>query len=116
VKEYATTLEPELSGLWHEDETMLKRERRNIWFWEMIDEETRFLVASHISGTRTLRDTIPLFRKGYNQSKARPKAIFVDGSFVYRPAFSKVFYSRYNKDRVELVQKVGIQTRDTNNM
>jgi putative transposase len=116
VKEYVTTLKPNLSGYWHEDETMLSCENRNIWFWEMIDESSRFLVASHISGTRTLQDTIAIFKKGYEQSKARPKAIFVDGSFIYQPAFNKVFYSRYKAERVELVQKVGIRNRETNNL
>ena len=116
VKEFVITLNPDLSGYWHEDETMLKCEGRNIWFWEMIDESTRFLVASHISGTRTIKDTIAIFKKGFDQSKKRPKIVFVDGSHVYHRAFNKVFYSRYKKDRVELVQRVGIRTRETNNM
>ncbi len=116
VKEYVKTLVPQLSGLWHEDETMVKCEGRNVWFWEMIDEDTRFLVASHLSGTRTLKDTIAIFKKGYDQSKVRPRAVFVDGSHVYNRAFNKVFYSRYKADRVELVQRVGIRTRETNNI
>jgi len=116
VKGFTSTLTPELSGYWHEDETMIQCEGRNVWFWEMIDEETRFLVASHVSGTRTLEDTIAMFKKGYEQSKKRPKAIFVDGSFVYQPAFNKIFYSRYKAERVELVQKVGIRSRETNNL
>jgi transposase-like protein len=116
VKEYVKTLVPQLSGLWHEDETMLKCEGRNVWFWEMIDEDTKFLVASHLSETRTLKDTIAIFQKGLDQSKIRPRAVFVDGSHVYNRAFNKVFYSRYKADRVELVQRVGIRTRETNNM
>lgn len=116
VKEYVTTLVPQLSGLWHEDETVLKCEGRNIWFWEMIDEDTKFLVASHVSGTRTLQDTIAIFKKGFNQSKVRPQAVFVDGSHVYRRAFNKVFYTMRKDTRPELIQRVGIQTRETNNM
>ena len=116
VREFVSTLTPQLSGLWHEDETMLRCEGRNVWFWEMVDEDTKFLVASHVSGTRTLRDTITLFKRGYEQSKVKPRAVFVDGSFVYKTAFNKVFYSRYKADRVELVQRVGIRTRETNNM
>lgn len=116
VGEFVTTLTPQLSGKWHEDETMIKCEGRDQWFWEMIDEETRFLVASHLSGTRTLQDTIAIFKKGYDQSKVRPKAVFVDGSHVYHPAFNKIFYSRYKVDRVELVQRVGIRARETNNL
>ena len=116
VREFVSTLTPQLSGLWHEDETMLKCEGRNIWFWKMIDEDTRFLVASHVSGTRTLEDTIAIFQKGYKQSKVRPRAVFVDGSFVYKPAFNKVFYTMKKATRPELIQKVGIRTRETNNI
>ena len=95
---------------------MIKCEWRNIWFWEMIDEDTRFLVASHISGTRTLQDTIAIFKKGYDQSKARPRAIFVDGSFVYKPAFNKVFWTMRKATRPRLIQRVEIRTRETNNI
>ncbi len=116
VKEYVKTLVPQLSGLWHEDETMLKCEGGNVWFWEMIDEDSRFLVASHLSGTRTLKDTIAIFQKGYDQSKVRPRAVFVDGSHVYKPAFNKVFWTMKKATRPELVQRVGIRTRETNNI
>jgi transposase-like protein len=107
---------PSLSGKWHEDETMVKCEGRDAWVWEMIDEDTRFLVASHLSGTRTFEDTVKVFQKGMNTAKARPRAVYVDGSYVYGSAFSRVFYSRYKVDKVELVQRVGIRARQTNNM
>lgn len=116
VKEYVTTQVPQLSGLWHEDETMLNCEGRNIWFWEMVDEDTRFMVASHISGTRTFEDTVAVFKKGLDQSKVKPKAVFVDGSFVYNRAFNKVFFTLRKDTRPELVQRVGIRARETNNI
>jgi transposase-like protein len=72
---------------------MLQCEGRSIWFWEMIDEDTKFMVASHISNTRTFEDTVAIFKKGAEQSKVRPRAVFVDGSFVYSSAFNKVFYT-----------------------
>ena len=110
------TQTPNLSGKWHHDETVIKCEGRDQWFWEMIDEETRFLVASHLSGTRTFEDTVTIFQKGLDTAKARPRAVFVDGSFVYQSAFNRVFYSRYKVDKVELVQRVGIRARQTNNI
>jgi len=116
VKEYVRTLVPQLSGLWHEDETVVRCEGRNVWFWEMIDEDTKFIVSSHLSNTRTLKDTIAIFKKGLDQSKVKPRAVFVDGCNAYQRAFNKVFYSRYKADRVELVQRVGIRTRETNNI
>jgi transposase-like protein len=116
VKDFVTTLTPQLSGLWHEDETMLSCEGKNVWFWEMIDEDTKFLVASHVSGTRTLEDTITVFKRGLEQSKVRPRAVFVDGSFVYETAFNKVFYTMRKDTTPELVQRVGIRARETNNI
>jgi transposase-like protein len=82
----------------------------------MIDEDTKFLVVSHLSGTRTLEDTITLFKRGYEQSKVRPRALFVDGSFVYETAFNKVFWTMRKDTRPELVQRVGIRARETNNI
>jgi putative transposase len=116
VKEYMVTQVPQLSGLWHEDETMLQCEGRSIWFWEMIDEDTKFMVASHISGTRTFEDTVAIFQKGFEQSKVRPRTVFVDGSLVYSRAFNKVFYTLRKDTRPELVQRVGVRTRETNNI
>jgi transposase-like protein len=116
VKDFVATLTPQLSGLWHEDETMLSCEGRNVWFWEMIDEDTRFLVASHASGTRTFEDTVAIFKKGFEQSKVRPRAVFVDGSHVYESAFNRVFYTMRRDTRPELVQRVGIRARETNNL
>jgi len=115
-KEYMVTQVPQLSGLWHEDETMLQCKGRSIWFWEMIDEDTKFMVASHISGTRSMEDTIAIFQKGFDQSKVRPKAVFVDGSHVYSSAFNKVFWTMRKDTRPELVQRVGIRARETNNI
>jgi putative transposase len=116
VKEYMVAQVPQLSGLWHEDETMLQCKGRSIWFWEMIDEDTKFMVASHISGTRSMEDTIAIFQKGFDQSKVRPKAVFVDGSHVYSSAFNHVFYTLRKDTRPELVQRVGIRARETNNI
>ena len=115
VKEYMIAQVPQLSGLWHEDETMLNCEGKSIWFWEMIDEDTKFMVASQISNTRTFEDTVSIFKKGVEQSKVRPRAVFVDGSFVYSSAFNKVFYTMRKDTRPELVQRVGIRARETNN-
>jgi putative transposase len=116
VKEYMVSQVPQLSGLWHEDETMIQCKGQSIWFWEMIDEDTKFMVASHISGTRSMEDTIAIFQKGFDQSKVRPKAVFVDGSHVYSSAFNHVFWTMRKDTRSELVQRVGIRARETNNI
>jgi len=95
---------------------MLRVEGRSIWFWKMLDEDTKFVVASHISNTRTFHGTVVIFKKGFDQSKVRPKAVFVDGCNAYKGAFNKVFYTQRKATRPELVQRVGIRARETNNI
>jgi len=116
VSEYAKTLSPQIGGKWHHDETVIRCEGQNQWFWEMIDEDTRFLVASHLSETRSLEDTIEVFRQALETAKSRPQALFVDGSMQYDAAFNRVFYSRYKAAQVELVKRIGIRSRETNNI
>ena len=64
---------PNIGTKWHHDETVIRCEAQNQWFWEMIDEETRFLVASHLSETRSLKDTIAVFRQSLEVAKSRPR-------------------------------------------
>src|SRR5208337_2091852 len=74
------------------------------------------MVSSHLSGTRTFEDAVAIFQKGLDQAKVKPKTVFVDGSFVYKAAFNKVFYTMKKETRPELVQRVGINARKTNNI
>ncbi|MGA2385722.1 MAG: DDE-type integrase/transposase/recombinase [Candidatus Bathyarchaeia archaeon] len=82
----------------------------------MIDEDTKFMVASHISNTRTFENTVAIFKKGFQQSKVKPRAVFVDGCNAYQAAFNNVFYTMRKDTRPELVQRVGIRARETNNV
>lgn len=116
VSEYTKTLSPQIGGKWHHDETVIRCEGQNEWFWETIDEDTRFLIASHLSETRSLEDTIVVFREAVETAKGRPQALFVDGSMQYDAAFNRVFYSRYKVAKVELVKRIGIRSRETNNI
>ena len=47
-----------VSDTWVVDETVVKVERGNLWFWDIIDEGTRFLLASHLSRTRAMGDVV----------------------------------------------------------
>ncbi|HVB96071.1 MAG TPA: IS6 family transposase, partial [Nitrososphaerales archaeon] len=116
VGEYVKTLSPQIGGRWHHDETVIRCEGQNQWFWECIDEDTRFLVASHLSETRSLKDTVTQFRNALETAKRKPTVLYVDGSNQYDQAFNTVFWSRYKVSRPELVKRIGIRSRETNNM
>ena len=98
VADYVETLPVNLSGKYHHDETEISIGGQSRWFWETIDEDTRFLVAHHVSANRSTEEAKKVFSKAL--AKQRPIALFTDGSFTYDGAFSKVFYTRYKASRV----------------
>jgi len=57
----AKNCKPEVGDVWIADETVLKIGGRKVWFWDIIDTKTRFLLASHMSYTRTTKDALILF-------------------------------------------------------
>jgi len=116
VKKFVDTLRPQLSGEWHTDETMIKCDGEYRWFWEMIDNETKFLIASHLSGERTIEEALSLFKQAKERSTDKPYKIMTDGLWAYERAFKKAFYSRYKEDKVEFIRKVGIKKHENNNV
>lgn len=114
VKEYVDTLKVELGDVWHTDETVIKVKGKQKWFWEAIDSETRFMVAEHLSNSRTVKDSIVFFRDARNRTMRKPKVIYADGCFAYRKGFNKSFYD--NQHSCELIQNVGINGRPNQNM
>lgn len=114
VYDYVSTLKAELGDAWHVDETMITIKGEKQWFWEMIDEDTRFLVAGHLSKTRTNNDCIIVFKDAIGRTVNKPKFIFADGCFAYRKPFNKVFWE-YGQP-TKLIQNIGINSRKTNNV
>jgi Transposase and inactivated derivatives len=115
VYDYVSSLKVEFGDKWHVDETAIKIKGEQKWFWEIIDEDTRFMVAGHLSHTRTNKDCTILFEDAANRAINNPEFIFSDGCFAYRKPFNKVFYERCNKS-TQLIQNVGINSRRHNNL
>lgn len=114
VGEYINSLKPELSGKYHHDETELKVGGDGRYFWETLDEDTRFIVAHMLTETRTSQEAKEVFIQSLQ--KQRPISFYTDGSFAYDEAFNKVFFTRYKDKKVEWVRRVGIRARETNNV
>jgi transposase-like protein len=115
VSEYVETLKPQLLGIYHVDETAIKCKGVQKWFWEIIDEQTKFLVASHLSGSRTAEDAIALFEKSLTVAKKKPISLYVDGLPAYVDGYNKVFRTMKKDARPELIRRIGIKAVNNNN-
>lgn len=114
VSDYANTLQPSLSGKYHHDETEIKVDGSGRYFWQTIDEDTRYIVAHLLTKGRSKQDAIDVFRQALR--KQRPIALFTDGSFYYASAYKRVYSTDFQTSKVEWIRRVGIRTRETNNI
>lgn len=109
VSQYVETLSPHLLGIYHVDETAIKCKGIQKWFWEIIDEQTKFLVAGHLSGSRTTEDAVELFEKSVKIAKREPVSLYCDGLPAYVDGYNKVFRTMRKEGRPELIRRVGIR-------
>ena len=109
VSRYVETLAPQLLGIYHVDETAIKCKGVQKWFWEIIDDQTKFLVAGHLSGSRTTEDAVALFEKSIEVAKRKPVSIYCDGLPAYVDGYNKVFRTLKKEGRPELIRSVGIR-------
>ena len=114
VYDYVSTLKCDFGDLWHVDETVIKIKGKQQWFWEIIDEDTRFMVAGHLLKSRTNDDCSILFKSALNRANTKPKEVVSDGCFAYRKPFHSVFYD--NKQTCKLTQFVGINGKKHQNI
>jgi transposase-like protein len=112
---FVEKLTPHLVGVYHVDETAIKCKGVQKWFWEIIDEQTKFLVASHLSGSRTTEDAIRLFEKSVKIAKRKPISIYCDGLPAYVDGYNKVFRTMKKNTRSELIRRIGIKAVNNNN-
>lgn len=83
---------PDVGSVWVADETVLKLDKKiKIWFWDIIDAKTRFLIATHISRTRTTKDAQTLMKKAYERTGKIPRVIYTDKLFAYLDGIELTF-------------------------
>jgi transposase-like protein len=90
VKE-AEKYKPSVGGIWVADETMIDIDGKNIWFWDIIDTKTRFLLASHMSYTRTSEDAKILMDKAVKKAGRFPRVIYTDKLRAYLEGIEHTF-------------------------
>jgi putative transposase len=87
----ASKYKPDVGRVWVADETMVDIDGKNVWFWDIIDTKTRFLIASHMSYSRTTKDAEALMRQAYNRTGKIPRIIYTDKLAAYLDGIELTF-------------------------
>lgn len=90
IKE-ASNYKPNVGSLWVADETVIELDGKNMWLWDMIDTRTRFLIASHMSYTRTTKDAEALMKQAYSYTGKSPRVIYTDKLRAYLDGIKLTF-------------------------
>ncbi len=77
------------SDRWHIDETVVNVNGKNEYLWNVIDHETRFLLATHVSDNRSLANTRTPIHKAKAVTPDRPVDVLTDGMKAYPEAVNK---------------------------
>ncbi len=124
LNEYAETLHPQTCGVWNADETMIltkrgadkKKPNANFdYVWNVIDNKTKFLLASVNSGrSRKSKDAQKVFKKAWDQNVKIPYQIIVDGYKGYQDGCRRTF-KNWGKERKVKFTSIKKRRRHVNN-
>lgn len=78
---------------WIADETVLKAGGKKIWFFDVIDEKTRYLLASRLAKSRTIKEAALVMNEARRKAGKSPKRIITDKLAAYVDGIELVFGS-----------------------
>jgi len=98
MDEYTRQFKPNISNIWNVDEMMISVKGEWFYLWNVIDDETRFHLASVVSKERKIADASKALRTAKKRShNQRPMFVITDGLKSYNKAIKNEFFSYRNK-------------------
>lgn len=109
VRRFVTKLRPRLSGRWQADEMCLFLKGKPCWNWEVMDEGTRFWLASRLSEgwERDIQDAEAVLELALETAKEKPEVLKTDGLFAYEKASRWVLGWRHCKHERQVSWREG---------
>jgi transposase-like protein len=91
-------LHPKVGNVWIADETYIKtdaktKDPKGVVFWDIIDADTRFLLASRITTTRSTQDAKQLMELAAQRANKTPTAVITDKLAAYIDGIELAFGS-----------------------
>jgi len=106
------------SAQWIIHETVLKLCGMRVWFWDVIESESCFLLATHLTLTGNRKSAMSLLQEAKSKTIGMPKKIVSDGVTAYPDAIERLFgaycshekikslSTEVNRDIIEVLQTV----------
>jgi transposase-like protein len=118
ISDYVNALTPQLSNQWNADELFVRmkgsqhqgRYKGLAFLWNVMDRDTRFLLASKVSENRDAKGAIAALQLAIKNANGNlPNAINTDAHRSYREAVTETF------QKVDHIAKCGVNKPHANN-
>ena len=83
--------QPIVGDTWIADETVLKAGGKKIWFFDVIDKKTRYLLASRLATSRTIKEAALVMNEAKRRAGKAPKKLITDKLAAYIDGIELVF-------------------------
>ncbi|MBN2489068.1 MAG: DDE-type integrase/transposase/recombinase [Methanosarcinaceae archaeon] len=118
---YAEKHKADVGNIWHSDETtvFIKKEnekRYYEWIWNVMDADTRYLLACQVTKERYVEDAQKPLRQAKKNANKRPDAIVTDGLQAYKKAIRNEFMERSAPIPNPHVRLKDFETKPNNNI
>jgi transposase-like protein len=113
INNYVNTLQPNVSDVWHADEQFIKAKGKQEYVWNVLDSDTRFLLASNEKPTRSYNDARETFQQAKAIAGKKAETVITDGAFSYEKAVRKEFATYKNPN--PHYRYVSIRAKDSSN-
>jgi len=115
--EWMDSLGPRTGERWHIDETVVAADGNPRWVWNVVDASTRFLLATHVSRLRRVRDAGVVIRRAKRAAPDLPLEVRTDGMNAYRRAIGQELWFRSGSEVVNPHVRVpSIRAKKSNNL
>jgi len=115
IQEYVDSLTPQVGDTWHVDEMTVNVDGKKEWLWNVMDDDTRFLLACKISKRRDVVDARKPLKEAKERAKIRPRFVVTDGLQSYKEAIIKEFHTLANP-KTKHVRLPSIREHPNNNI
>jgi transposase-like protein len=96
INAYVGQFQPNVGNVWHADEQFIKVKGNIEYVWNVLDSQTRFLLAANESPTRNYEDARATFQQAKATAGKKARVVITDGSFNYTKAVRKEFATYEN--------------------
>ena len=111
IDDYVKTLKPEVADIWNHDEMKIQAGGKWRWLWNIMDDETKFLITTQVSTKATTRVTRKFFSQAREQAQKQPAFLLTDGR---HPLTHSILKEMPETQHVRLVSLTDKRTNNQN--